>query len=105
MGLVQVRLSSACLRRGCFFLPLDRKSTRLNSSHGYISYAVFCLKKKKIELSLYLLLRSEWMNWNNATICSTNLILITLSTNAPTVTQDGLSIPHRHIRSSASCLL
>src|SRR2546429_5749860 len=29
--------------RGCG----DRKSTRLNSSHGYISYAVFCLKKKK----------------------------------------------------------
>src|SRR2546422_4195752 len=33
------------------FKPLeaerDRKSTRLNSSHGYISYAVFCLKKKK----------------------------------------------------------
>src|SRR2546422_10182282 len=26
---------------------LDRKSTRLNSSHGYISYAVFCLKKKR----------------------------------------------------------
>src|SRR5256884_4431639 len=26
---------------------LDRKSTRLNSSHGYISYAVFCLKKQK----------------------------------------------------------
>src|SRR2546429_7303853 len=34
---------------------LDRKSTRLNSSHGYISYAVFCLKKKNITLtdSLY----------------------------------------------------
>src|SRR2546422_3001450 len=36
-----------------FFPPVvddpytDRKSTRLNSSHGYISYAVFCLKKKK----------------------------------------------------------
>src|SRR2546429_86951 len=30
---------------------LDRKSTRLNSSHGYISYAVFCLKKKKTVLS------------------------------------------------------
>src|SRR2546422_7327225 len=29
----------------------DRKSTRLNSSHGYISYAVFCLKKKKKQLS------------------------------------------------------
>src|SRR5205809_7979908 len=28
-------------------LSTDRKSTRLNSSHGYISYAVFCLKKKK----------------------------------------------------------
>src|SRR5687768_18204105 len=28
----------------------DRKSTRLNSSHGYISYAVFCLKKKKRNL-------------------------------------------------------
>src|SRR2546422_5920502 len=27
---------------------IDRKSTRLNSSHGYISYAVFCLKKKKV---------------------------------------------------------
>src|SRR2546422_5464931 len=32
------------------FVPLDRKSTRLNSSHGYISYAVFCLKKKKTKL-------------------------------------------------------
>src|SRR5687768_18250241 len=30
---------------GC--ASIDRKSTRLNSSHGYISYAVFCLKKKK----------------------------------------------------------
>src|SRR2546422_3821353 len=36
---------------GCTTRPArcrrDRKSTRLNSSHGYISYAVFCLKKKK----------------------------------------------------------
>src|SRR2546429_5645834 len=30
-----------------FVIRADRKSTRLNSSHGYISYAVFCLKKKK----------------------------------------------------------
>src|SRR2546429_5001192 len=30
----------------------DRKSTRLNSSHGYISYAVFCLKKKKTAVPL-----------------------------------------------------
>src|SRR2546429_4461083 len=32
--------------------PRDRKSTRLNSSHGYISYAVFCLKKKKLQALL-----------------------------------------------------
>src|SRR2546429_2897152 len=34
--------------------PIDRKSTRLNSSHGYISYAVFCLKKKKQS-------KSDWL--------------------------------------------
>src|SRR2546422_5812588 len=36
-------------RRAAHRIPpeRDRKSTRLNSSHGYISYAVFCLKKKK----------------------------------------------------------
>src|SRR5205809_3514415 len=33
---------------------LDRKSTRLNSSHGYISYAVFCLKKKNEDLNAHL---------------------------------------------------
>src|SRR2546422_8610478 len=32
---------------------IDRKSTRLNSSHGYISYAVFCLKKKKKKKSIH----------------------------------------------------
>src|SRR5258708_21507534 len=32
--------------------PVDRKSTRLNSSHQIISYAVFCLKKKKKETSV-----------------------------------------------------
>src|SRR2546422_8399915 len=34
-------------RGGASHRRRDRKSTRLNSSHGYISYAVFCLKKKK----------------------------------------------------------
>src|SRR5207245_11589002 len=33
-------------------MTVDRKSTRLNSSHGSISYAVFCLKKKNIHLIL-----------------------------------------------------
>src|SRR2546429_1437134 len=38
----------------------DRKSTRLNSSHGYISYAVFCLKKKKtIKYSVILYRRAN----------------------------------------------
>src|SRR2546422_5544635 len=35
---------------------VDRKSTRLNSSHGYISYAVFCLKKKKTHFGLSLVI-------------------------------------------------
>src|SRR2546422_4306877 len=42
-------ISNKCRRRCCRSSEarnLDRKSTRLNSSHGYISYAVFCLKKK-----------------------------------------------------------
>src|SRR2546422_1878055 len=34
--------------RGFVTHSKDRKSTRLNSSHGYISYAVFCLKKKNV---------------------------------------------------------
>src|SRR5437773_7706772 len=37
----------------------DRKSTRLNSSHITISYAVFCLKKKKMKLQLCYTIRSE----------------------------------------------
>src|SRR3712207_7629574 len=37
---------SAALVRGCLAILADRKSTRLNSSHANISYAVFCLKKK-----------------------------------------------------------
>src|SRR2546422_5880142 len=35
------------VRASAVWMYRDRKSTRLNSSHGYISYAVFCLKKKK----------------------------------------------------------
>src|SRR2546429_2277028 len=52
----EYRMTPALLRRTrlllntavvALLLPAkDRKSTRLNSSHGYISYAVFCLKKK-----------------------------------------------------------
>src|SRR2546429_6023479 len=42
IGFWRVLLGTVCLAAWG-----DRKSTRLNSSHGYISYAVFCLKKKK----------------------------------------------------------
>src|SRR2546429_3862940 len=41
-------------RQGVGGLVRDRKSTRLNSSHGYISYAVFCLKKKKNNCDLFI---------------------------------------------------
>src|SRR5690348_16494808 len=45
-GCDYTRMRLACGTRAAEF-PLDRKSTRLNSSHPSISYAVFCLKKKK----------------------------------------------------------
>src|SRR5207245_11741908 len=41
------------VRRPLLRPELDRKSTRLNSSHGSISYAVFCLKKKKNHNKIY----------------------------------------------------
>src|SRR5256886_12707454 len=46
--LVRGRLERSCVLAICVNLE-DRKSTRLNSSHSQISYAVFCLKKKKIK--------------------------------------------------------
>src|SRR2546430_12478812 len=46
---------------GQFEDELDRKSTRLNSSHSQISYAVFCLKKKRsFAMPLQVRLRSNW---------------------------------------------
>src|SRR5207245_9945471 len=47
-----VRIAGRHARR---IKTLDRKSTRLNSSHGSISYAVFCLKKKKKKITI-----TEW---------------------------------------------
>src|SRR2546430_8751417 len=48
-------LETLALARGTFAVggERDRKSTRLNSSHSQISYAVFCLKKKKISRDAY----------------------------------------------------
>src|SRR3989475_5776365 len=45
--LVRGRRDHVPAQGGARLVPLDRKSTRLNSSHSQISYAVFCLKKKK----------------------------------------------------------
>src|SRR2546430_13025529 len=42
------RTLPACSTRASGYLNRDRKSTRLNSSHSQISYAVFCLKKQKL---------------------------------------------------------
>src|SRR2546422_3078673 len=47
LGQLRAFASQILRRRGGSQRRRDRKSTRLNSSHGYISYAVFCLKKKK----------------------------------------------------------
>src|SRR5207245_1033279 len=50
VGVVAQRLvRTVCERCTVRGLPRDRKSTRLNSSHGSISYAVFCLKKKNVD--------------------------------------------------------
>src|SRR5438270_3711546 len=46
--------SSSLRSRGTGALRIDRKSTRLNSSHSQISYAVFCLKKKNQHRAFYL---------------------------------------------------
>src|SRR2546429_878704 len=46
-----MRMAVLASNMKCQKLQADRKSTRLNSSHGYISYAVFCLKKKNNTLA------------------------------------------------------
>src|SRR3712207_8969465 len=46
-GVLPVSRCPSVYRRSCRICGEDRKSTRLNSSHANISYAVFCLKKKK----------------------------------------------------------
>ena len=50
--LIQIISLSPELALGTMIIAADRKSTRLNSSHGYISYAVFCLKKKKQNIKI-----------------------------------------------------
>src|SRR2546430_11465193 len=56
---------SAAAAVGALIALADRKSTRLNSSHSQISYAVFCLKKKKKKTNMYR------VGITNVMICST----------------------------------
>src|SRR2546422_8427563 len=51
----------------CWAIVRDRKSTRLNSSHGYISYAVFCLKKKKKNKKKKIVRKTQKTNKNYRT--------------------------------------
>src|SRR2546429_1857266 len=60
--LVELGLSLGGVRTA-MTVERDRKSTRLNSSHGYISYAVFCLKKKKKTNGLQLSFGTKKMTW------------------------------------------
>src|SRR2546430_3367374 len=82
------------LRRGVFFQKnarfiasrhsIDRKSTRLNSSHSQISYAVFCLKKKKKVHAL----RHKVRNSSLLILCAAPLIPILIhSGSAPAQTE------------------
>src|SRR5947208_3895642 len=50
---IKVGAASACVTSTMISAPTDRKSTRLNSSHQIISYAVFCLKKKNKKKKQY----------------------------------------------------
>src|SRR2546427_9012065 len=65
---------------------LDRKSTRLNSSHSQISYAVFCLKKKKHVSRI--VVKQTTYKFSHETHFYTNLIC--------TIQQDNTSLPYCH---------
>src|SRR2546429_4356748 len=71
----------------------DRKSTRLNSSHGYISYAVFCLKKKKKINIICLMPRVLWAACRElyAHLNSISVVLLCLHVWVPTADGQVLS--------------
>src|SRR2546429_4025252 len=72
----------------------DRKSTRLNSSHGYISYAVFCLKKKKNAVpknGSYRLITNSKSSLRNVTFRCSKDSSSTLPSN---IARTWSSVPH-----------
>src|SRR5437868_11103816 len=58
VGRLIITIPARIWRRKCRECLRDRKSTRLNSSHVSISYAVFCLKKKKIKKDDYIVIEN-----------------------------------------------
>src|SRR2546430_11459756 len=68
MKYVQGRPLDSVLRDvGALPIPIDRKSTRLNSSHSQISYAVFCLKKQLVDSFDWLYRPAFWPRQPHAT--------------------------------------
>src|SRR2546430_6747983 len=81
-------------------IPRDRKSTRLNSSHSQISYAVFCLKKKKKQQTThhtydhtFIHLSRRCRAWTSATAPSL-LHILTATRDAPAHPQHASSSPY-----------
>src|SRR5687768_18088157 len=80
----------------------DRKSTRLNSSHGYISYAVFCLKKKK---KIHLLIFSLESTSNLLSIDCINLFsIVSCARHDSTAKSDRLTAYSRFYTQSSVAL-
>src|SRR2546430_2945936 len=76
------------------WFALDRKSTRLNSSHSQISYAVFCLKKKKIKITLSC--RQQLTRLHNPSIHTLAALSHSLSLGG------RLPVDHIHLRERCS---
>src|SRR2546422_8567963 len=77
---------------------LDRKSTRLNSSHGYISYAVFCLKKKKKRTEYAVIFSISTLAYGVAFpfrgLTRRNCAVLRWSMNSTMVTTSGVGLTH-----------
>src|SRR2546429_4711991 len=103
-SLSNISFTSRLKSRACF-RDRDRKSTRLNSSHGYISYAVFCLKKKKTS-KLHAILSTTDVSKTFTSLRLPQLANVP-STHAPvtlSITQPSSSPPHPHEQSALAVL-
>src|SRR2546429_7067664 len=72
----------------------DRKSTRLNSSHGYISYAVFCLKKKKLKIK-----HTNYTAETTSDILTIRIYTINMTKTLTSIMLDTYDISYIHISS------